>query len=205
MKKYSKNYIVIAQLAIVLFLSFVVVTTARAGSWSVNIGGTTFSFPTFVVKTYDPTYDLYKTFMSLMSSGVQMKAMPYALIQKLDPYYENNLNKVRYGHASRLVDTAITDCTKIYFSSKDMTDAIAKNTPLTASSMRWLLHELAHTEQCYKVGGREAYAKKWFKDLGTALITPPFSSNDMKEIHDKMPMEKAAEAKAVWVRTQLGI
>ena len=184
-----------------IFLFFALAAPAYAGT-SFRFGGWTLSLPAISVPT---TYDLYKTFMSLMSSGVQMKAMPYALIQKLDPYYANNLNIVRYGHASRLSNTAITDCTKIYFSSKDMTDAIAKNTPLTASSMRWLLHELAHTEQCYKVGGREAYAKMWFKDLGTALVTPPFSSNDMKEIHDKMPMEKDAEAKAVQVRTQLGI
>jgi hypothetical protein len=145
-------------------------------------------------------YGVYKTFFSWVGDKATLEKMPQLLIDKLDQYYDNNLKDIRYGYTSKFKDLAMTDCYNIYFGDKKMIDAI-KNNNMSDTQTRWLLHELAHTEQCYKIKGRNNYAKMWFKQMASS-IKPPYTSDLIKKIHDKMPMEVQADAKrdAVWLK-----
>lgn len=158
------------------------------------------------------TYDLYKTFFNALGKNVKLKALSNDQIAKYQPHYSNNLKEVRYGYASRIAQNwAITDCKTIYFggsSGKGLVENLNANRPLAISHERWLLHELAHTEQCAK-SGRKTYAENWFNQVKNTLIKTPSILKDpgsaIKTIHDQMPLEKAAESRAQEIMPKLGL
>ncbi len=47
---------------------------------------------------------------------------------------------------------------------------MSKGNKLTDQQLKWLFHELVHTEQCSRWGGRENYAKIWFKQVSKAVL-----------------------------------
>ncbi len=63
-----------------------------------------------------------------------------------------------------------------------------------------LCHELRHTEQCNEMGGRDFYAERWFRDFAISALTSNLNNpNYYTVLHDQMPMEKNAEARAMEV------
>jgi hypothetical protein len=157
----------------------------------------------------------YRAYFAAIDAGAEMRRLPYEIKQKLTPYYSGRLLEgIRYGESRTLViaDNAMTDCHNIYFPSDSGMIRIVENGLLFDKKHRdelhWLLHELAHSQQCETQGGRDAYAKIWFGDLTattlTQLITDPRNVND-RVLHDAMPMEKAAEQKAVEILKKIPV
>jgi len=151
----------------------------------------------------------YQAYFAAIDAGADMRRLPYAVKQKLEPHYSGlNLDRVWYGESRYLVipDTAMTDCSRMYFPSDSGIIGIIEKGHLFEKKYRddlhWLLHELTHSQQCQAQGGRDEYAKLWFGDLAavtiTQLLIDPRNVND-RMLHDAMPMEKNAEQNAVIV------
>ena len=134
-------------------------------------------------------------------------------IEHYQRYYKNNLKNVVISESSEVpTNTAMTDCHHIYFPlHSSMLYIIQKGKVLNTSgskadTKRWLLHELTHTEQCTKAGGRNNYALKWWgtTSVGTikTILKGNYHKNIANQIHAKNPMEGAAERKAQKLRTR---
>jgi len=149
----------------------------------------------------------YKAYFAWLRKGASMRSIPPKLRAKYQKYYRVNLGRIRVGLASRVKKGAITDCYKIYFASNktSMMDSIRKGRFKSSGEERLFLHEVAHSEQCYLQGGRNNYAKLWFKQLPVGILKS--LTNKVKvnksNIHDRMPMEVQAESKAVAIRNKV--
>jgi hypothetical protein len=155
----------------------------------------------------------YRSYFAVVDAGASKRRLPHDVRQKLVPYYGMRLlEQVWYGESNflQIADAAMTDCHSIYFpSGSGMIDIIEKSDLFKSKhrdDLKWLLHELAHCEQCSRMGGRDSYAQTWFREVALATITqllldPSQVSAEM--LHDAMPMEKEAEKKAVRVLKQL--
>ena len=132
--------------------------------------------------------------------GYPRAALSAKIRKKYQKYYSVPLGRIRFGQTSRLKAPGMTDCYKIYFQSKyNMISEIAKGVFTTKFREELLLHELAHAEQCYRQGGRNNYAKLWFKSLSVGIlrnIKKKHKFND-QNLHKKMPMEIQAGSKAI--------
>src|SRR4029453_4314466 len=83
---------------------------------------------------------------------------------------------------------------RIYFSDSGMVDRLRLDGRLDDTEWNLVFHELQHTEQCARLGGRENFAKRWFKDLAVAALVTHLSDpmSYLWELHDNMPMEQDA-------------
>ena len=151
-----------------------------------------------------PFYAAYAAYFAFIGSGATERFLPSSVIQKLEPYFVNDvLSAVRYASSEHTNHKAITDCYKIYFPKGYGVVSTIQNGEIfedwAKDDLHWLLHELAHAEQCRAEGGRSDFADRWFSELGTTtaakLVTDPRSIS-AETIHDAMPMEQDAEAKA---------
>ena len=135
----------------------------------------------------------YQAYMIQLRTNVKMYRLPdeyNKLLSKHYPYLKN-LNRYRFGYSNRQpANNATTDCSKTYYNDKKFVNRL-KQGKLKGSGKdwRWLTHELQHYNQCKEYGGRSYYAKKWFGQLEDSILK---GNLNMKEIHDKMPMEKNA-------------
>lgn len=173
-------------------------------------------------------YEGYKSFFSWVKGDVTRYRLPTPLLNKLSTYYPGSLGDtaepVAYAYSKVLGSNkkgyAMTDCYKMYFPDEKMTKSIASAkddagvkkflSKDNKSYVKWLLHELAHTEQCHDLskngsyeGKRKAFANLWVNQVGLKLFKDP--SKNIDKIHDSMPMETAAEAKANDVMGKLGL
>jgi len=155
----------------------------------------------------------YRAYFAAVDLNAEMRRLPYPVKQRLAPHFSGlNLERVWYGESRYLVvpDTAMTDCSRIYFPSDAGIIDIVENGHLFEkkykNDLHWLLHELTHSQQCQAQGGRDEYAKMWFGDLAAATLTQllinPKSVNE-RMLHNAMPMEKDAEQNAVIVLNRL--
>jgi hypothetical protein len=150
----------------------------------------------------NPLYHAYKIYFASISSGATMRNLPPAVQEKLKPYFPSGmLGGIQYGGSHHTAgDSAMTDCTKIYFPAgssevmkihdgRILTDAVA---------FHWLIHEITHSKQCQDMS-QVRYAERWFGELGITtieqIVTNPAKVSS-KLIHNKMPMEKQAEQNA---------
>ena len=148
---------------------------------------------------------LYRRYMDQMGAGVKLYHLPDGYVDQLKDYYPNvNLRSIRFGFSDRQPSgNTTTDCHNIYFSSRDYTDKVRTGT--VDSDFFLLYHELRHTEQCKEVGGRDPFAEMWFKDLEYSALATNLNNPDYyKVLHDKMPMERNADARAAAVEKKLG-
>jgi hypothetical protein len=141
-------------------------------------------------------YDGYKSFFSQVEGKANM-AIPEHLHPFLKKHYTFDPASVRFGDVSKISGaTCITDCNKVYCTPKNLIDQVR-------DGYNWQpihFHELQHVQQCTNVGGRENYAKMWFKQIPGAVLKAIFTKDGDKfgqEVHDKMPMEKDAATKEV--------
>lgn len=155
-------------------------------------------------------YSGYQAYMYWVDQGVaggKIK-LPKNLLGQLKPYYKNDLNGVRVAYTNRFSDLAMTDCSLIYFGNQDVVNKLKDAKELEQWEFAWLAHEVAHTEQCNKVGGRKKYANMWFKQASGAVLdavrTGKFadivsnvrSAQQLAEYERGMSMENAADKKS---------
>jgi hypothetical protein len=159
----------------------------------------------------------YNLYMEQMGAGVPRHQLPAVYRDILRSRYPlADINAYRFGFSDRQPqNNATTDCLTTYFNRSDYVDSLraAGANP----NWPWLLHEVTHVEQCGSGGGREAYAKRWWDELEAALAaqgrtvdftqSPQQLANQMGalflQVHDAMPMERAADAKAGTVQADL--
>lgn len=143
---------------------------------------------------------LYRRYMDQLGAGVSLVRLPNAYVEQLKNHYPKvNLGTVRFGYSSRQpAGNTTTDCHNIYSARKDFVDRL-RNATLGGDPtlLHLLYHELRHTEQCTELGGRDPYAERWFRDLEISALTTNLNNpNYYRVLHDRMPMEKDADARA---------
>ncbi len=159
-------------------------------------------------------FDLY---MDQIDTGRPKYELPEIYQEILRPFYPGaDLSAVRFAYSNQQpLGNATTDCNQIYFNSESYVNALRDAAP--NSNLVWLLHELVHPEQCAAAGGRDGYAKRWWDELEKAVnesgeTIDVFQSRDriVKQLqalwlrlHDSMPMERDAQAKAEAVLADL--
>lgn len=155
-------------------------------------------------------YAAYKAYMSWVDDGVKGgdNKLKSDLRGKLQAFYQNDLKEVQYSYTTRFNNLGMTDCNHVYFGNKDIVDKLKAGKELSKSQLWWLAHELGHTEQCDRVGGRKKYSLRWFKEVKkTALnsiksgnfkdiISDVFNAQKLAKYDNAMPMEEEADAKA---------
>ncbi len=159
----------------------------------------------------------YNLYMEQMGAGIERHSLPAVYRSVLRSRYPRaNLDAYRFAFSDRQpAGNATTDCSTTYYNSRDYVDRLrsAEANP----NWPWLLHEITHVEQCASGGGREAYARRWWTELEAALAaqgrrvdfaqTPQQLANQMgalfAQVHDALPMERAASTRADIVRAEL--
>lgn len=152
----------------------------------------------------------YNIYMDQMGAGVTKHQLPAVYRDILrGRYTQTNFDTFRFGFSDRQPpNNATTDCNTTYFNSADYVDRL-RNASANPNWF-WLLHEVAHPEQCTTAGGREAYAKRWWDEMDAALARQGTKVNVLQtpealaqqigslfaQVHDMMPMEQQATAKA---------
>lgn len=164
-------------------------------------------------------YASYRIYMAWLASGVRdgYGRLPAPLIERLDSHYAHDLSGVTYAHTRRLPKTlGVADCTTLYFGSEAMVGALRDGTRLTTGQLRWLAHELTHGEQCGRWGGRKQFAETWFAQAnaqawrvvrqggGAAALGEWLRTRYIRGLHDAMPMEAEADARAAQVLGEFG-
>lgn len=156
-------------------------------------------------------YTSYRIYMAWLASGVrggQGRLAPEA-IETLSPHYAHDLSRAAYAYTSRLpASLAVADCTTVYFGNETIVAALRGGTQLTTRQLRWLAHELTHGEQCERWGGRAPFARTWFLQAnaqawhtvrggrGWAALGEWLRTRYIRDLHDAMPMEIEADARA---------
>ena len=133
-------------------------------------------------------YSGYRSFMRKFEGKAKHK-LPKHIHPFIRKNYSFDPNVIRYG----LVDDVkgakcITDCYNIYCDEKTMIDSYKSGYGMVHLS----LHELQHSEQCHKKGGRKNYAQYWFKQVPGSFfkaLNPNKVLDFSDAFHDGMPME----------------
>jgi hypothetical protein len=141
-------------------------------------------------------YDGYKAFMRKWEGKADTHMHP-ALQDFVKAHYPSvDVARIRWGLVGDTPrSTCITDCYDIYCDKDTVLDQV-KNGRVESGTL--IFHELTHVEQCQKQGGREEYAKYWFRNLPQGFFNAIDGNvkDDFKaDVHDKMPMESGANRK----------
>lgn len=153
-------------------------------------------------------YDGYKAWMRKWEGKADTPLPPLLASFVKEHYPRIDVSKVRFGYVSSTPSsTCITDCSHVYCDDHSVIDAIKRGV-IPQDDADLVFHELTHVEQCAEQGGREAYAKFWFKNLPTGFfnaIDGDIKDEFKDDLHDQMPMEKDAEKKGAAVATRYNI
>jgi hypothetical protein len=145
-------------------------------------------------------YAIYQTYMAVLGAGVSLHSLPDVYVEEIQPMYPHvDLRSVRFGYSSQQPsDNATTDCDRIYFNDAAYVERLRRAELSESEEWDWLLHELRHTEQCRELGGRQAYAERWFRDLEISLLVTRLANpaQYFTWLHDNMPMEDDADSRA---------
>jgi hypothetical protein len=112
------------------------------------------------------------------------RKLPAHIKTCLQPYFRINLDNIEYavnintGHGA-----AITFDTQIFFPSSIRLES--------ESDLRWLIHEMTHSQQYSDEGGMVLFLHKYVKDIIAKVI-----AEQRLNIHDILPLEKAADSHA---------
>ena len=159
-------------------------------------------------KNIDP-YQVYKAYFKRVDQGKKKSTkLPANLINMLKSHFRGLKKVTAFESKNVHGQNAMTDCMKIYFpANSGMINKIKNGYFLNKkdNNLQWLLHELQHTQQCQRVGGRAKYANVWFKQVKTTTLIAANSGQAINEksIHDSMPMEKEADSTADRILAQL--
>lgn len=158
----------------------------------------------------DILYAGYKIYMHWVDDGVKGGdgKLSAELIKRLHTYYAYDLSKVKYAYTTRFKNLGMTDCKQIYFGQKDIVDKLKKGASLSDGQYKWLFHELVHGGQCNRWGGREKYAKTWFKQVRKSVLKNIQKGNfvdiikdlnnaaELAKYDDDMSMEEEAQTRS---------
>jgi len=167
--------------------------------------------PSNIYAVYRQAY--YKYFQTVRK-GVVMESLPPWVIKRYDNYYPHvHLTDIRIGESTKTPDngTAITDCKKIYFPAA--ANELARIRTESNPDYFWLLHEMAHSNQCMGLNKgrfstkRDKYADMWFSQLPKTIVGSILADGIPVggSVHDHMPMEKDADRKAAQIIKVTGI
>ena len=212
MKKPNKTQLFIVGVSILFIIAaiFSAVTIKENGKGF--FGG--FSFKKiFKQAEEDIVYNGYKAYMNWIDQGVSGGRIQFSrrLVNLLQPYYRNNLNDVRAAYTNRFSNLAMTDCSIIYFGNSGIVDKLRNNTLFSRSEFSWLAHELTHTEQCDRIGGRKNYAKRWFNEASgvvisairsgrfSSIVSDIASAQRLASYDENMSMESSANQRSATV------
>jgi hypothetical protein len=138
---------------------------------------------------------LYQSYMGQLSLGVTKAHLTPLYVQILAPLYPSvGMNAWQFAWADRQPPlNSTTDCMITYFNpNATFANRLAQGNLTDDAEIKLLLHELTHVEQCMAAGGRDRYAKIWFGQAEFGWL----QTHNLEQIHDIMPMENAANAKA---------
>jgi hypothetical protein len=161
--------------------------------------------------------EAYRKYMRDVAKDVDLEPLPAWLIKQYQRHFTYvNLRNVRIGESDSTPSdsTAIVDCQKVYFpqASGELPKIRSQATDL---SYHWLLHELAHTNQCMSLEPgsvsfstkRDKYGDMWFANLPEpvllSILTDGVPVDD--SVHDRMPMEADADRQATAIIRATGI
>lgn len=149
---------------------------------------------------------LYRGYMGQLGLGVTLHRLPQLYVDLLQEHYNGNLANVRFGYADRQPAVATTDCTVIYFgggATQSFVDKLRAGQLDNSDDFKLLLHELRHFNQCTNLGGRDQFAKRWFRDLDISVLQQ--STIDFHQLHDLMPMESDAKNAANSILSEIKV
>lgn len=152
-----------------------------------------------------PLANAYKLYMTHIGKDRWTMKLPRKLRVLYQPYFRVPLSKIVVGTSDKLKMSAITDCYTIYFETgRGIFRQLRAEVFDDKETESFFLHELAHAEQCFKVGGRNNYARMWFRHLKKSMIFNILRGKKLNHIniHKLQPMEEWAERKGVWVQSQ---
>lgn len=141
---------------------------------------------------------MYDAYLTQMGLGVTLHNLPALYRDILDPHYPAaNLSQVQFGYSNRQPpNNATADCDKIYYNNSSFVDDKRQGDLDSEGEFKWMLHELAHFEQCRQVGSRDAFAKMWWDHLSETDLQSMIETGSWDQVHDQMQMEADADDKA---------
>jgi hypothetical protein len=141
--------------------------------------------------------ELYREWMRAVDQGVDRFPLPQPIVHSLAHHFPGvDLNVVEVGSTRRQAADGLTDCTRIYLADAGVTEGLRQGRLPRGDFLELFLHELVHVEQCALLGGRDAYALLWFRDLGIGALDLLRSGGGWQRLHLAMPMEAEAAARA---------
>jgi hypothetical protein len=141
--------------------------------------------------------ELYREWMRAVDQGVDRFPLPESIVQTLAHHFPHvDLAAVEVGSTRKQAADGLTDCTRIYLADAGVTEEIRRGRLPRGDFLELFLHELVHVEQCALLGGRDAYALLWFRDLGIGALDLIRSGGGWDRLHLAMPMEAEAAARA---------
>jgi hypothetical protein len=143
----------------------------------------------------------YDAYLQQMGLGVTPLSLPALYREVLDPLYpQASLSGYRFGFSNRQpANNATTDCDRTWYNNADYVSAIQNGTVSEngqGPGFYWLLHEIAHYEQCRVVGSRDAYARMWWDHLSETELVSLIETGGWGTIHSQMRMEQEAKTRA---------
>ena len=141
--------------------------------------------------------ELYREWMRAVDQGVDRFPLPEPIVHALAHHFPDvDLAAVEVGSTRRQAADGLTDCSRIYLADARVTDEIREGRLPRGDFLELFLHELVHVEQCALLGGRDAYALLWFRDLGIGTLDLIWNGGGWERLHLAMPMEAEAAARA---------
>ena len=153
-------------------------------------------------------FALYDAYLKQMGAGVTPLTLPALYREVLDPLFtQAPLMGYFYGYSNRQPPgNATTDCDRTWYNDTGYVNEIQSGTLAENGVSRgfyWLVHEIAHYEQCRVVGGRDAFARMWWDHLSETELQSLIETGGWDVIHDQMIMEQEADSRAVGILTDL--
>ncbi len=137
--------------------------------------------PAFCIREH-PEEPYCPVMMSLIGShltqlgvGTNMAPLPDTLASRLAMHFPDlDMSEIRVGYSDRQpVNNATTDCNNIYFHNRDVLIAIESTLFVDQGHFYWLLHELAHSQQCAQIGMDE-FRFRWMNAARGFVWDNPF-------------------------------
>ncbi|MEQ8329797.1 MAG: hypothetical protein RH859_04960 [Longimicrobiales bacterium] len=144
----------------------------------------------------------FYAYLAQMGFGQALYSLPADWVDLLQDHFPNvDVGDWRFAFSDRQPpDNATTDCDRTYFNDQGFVDDLRQG---VVTNHRWLLHEIAHYDQCIEVGGRDDFAKMWWDDLDLVTLQILLGQTAIDDLHDAMEMEDEAETMALDIRDEI--
>lgn len=142
--------------------------------------------------------DHYNRIVDLMkdqSSG-EPRALPKSTLERLQPFFPGyDLKQVTLVPTAALAKGCFTDCDKIFCAEDGTVDQWSGD---SATINRLLLHQIVHSQNCERLGGRERFALHWFQQLPDEVFEKLRAGHPVSadRIHYAMYLESHADGMA---------